>query len=167
MEKKLFLLLSIVTISINNGFCQENNTKSDSKSETFVQIKTPNSNLEAQITKVDFNSSAIFIEFVITNKGEDIESYIIRPTGSDYDKMTYAYDNTGNRCVVKTYLNDGQISITDLPQNVPVKIIAGITGFSPSATSFSQIKIFGCRQFRVIQQDPMAGDFVFTNVPIR
>ena len=167
MKKIILTSVCLLFVLSSNCYAQHNAPRNTRPYRSSAEIKTPNRLLDAKIVNSVLNNNTFIMEFTITNKGETLNSYVIRPTGDSYNSMTYAYDNEGNKCTIRTCLNNGQPSLTDLPTNIPIKIVVNITGFSSSATNFSQIKIYSIRQFTVIEQDPYAGDFIFNNIPIK
>jgi hypothetical protein len=140
-----------------------------SRPQNAMSISAP-SKMDVKLTRAELieNGEAFLLEFLLTNHYGDIASYDI--FGGYNSNQSMAYDNLGNKAVVNIRFGDAYSSASDfarnpLPSDTPIKITAVVRGFSPQATSFTRIQIYGCCYSA--QACPGAdGNFLFKNVAI-
>ena len=185
-------------IVINNNGDSSSKDK-EKQMPANVSIETPR-RMEVKLTNLELidgieirsgystgREKQLKIDFLLTNRGQDINNYYLGPQRSSSNSGYYSpyntnnnsssaptsYDDFGTTLNVKIisgsgntnsgYFSSGGWNDIYLPGNTPVLVSLLITGFNPKATHLTLIRFFGsCSSCEGAE-----GAFTFKNIPLQ
>ncbi|MDR1369009.1 MAG: hypothetical protein LBJ72_02610 [Dysgonamonadaceae bacterium] len=130
-----------------------------------MSFATPGRQIEAKVTNMEFieNGKSFTIDILLTNRGEDIETYMLDARGE-----SMAVDNLGTqgRITIAFGKNSGfEWCSSSLPRNTPVKATFTVSGFSSRATALSLVRVNASCGYA--KCPGATGDFILRNIPLR